>query len=283
MDRSEWPPSLLRIFWEETITFSNARSRDPLYEARWLNLLGFALRPGYGYAVDDWRVKQTWLLFQKGVVHNKNQACCAEWWILWRRIAGGLASGQQKALAQPLIAIIKNVFKEVDTKRKVKTKVDVKLGVHELVEIWRLLGSLEYLPSDIKVELGTIALRLVSRKDSLAEASVWAIGRFGARIPVYGPLNEVVDSHTAAVWAKELITVDKPNATLFLALMQLCRLTGDRYRDIDPEALDLIIDFMKKNNAPEHLASLVEKGGDLDAKEQNAVFGDSLPKGLRLL
>jgi molecular chaperone DnaK (HSP70) len=283
MERSEWPPSLLRIFWEEIFNVSNARGRDPQYEARWLNLLGFALRPGYGYAVDDWRVKQTWLLFQKGVIHNKNQACCAEWWILWRRIAGGLASGQQKALAQPLIAIVKNVFKEVDTKRKVKTKSDVKLGVHELVEIWRLLGSLEYLPSSIKVELGTIALRLVNRKDPLAEAAVWAIGRFGARIPVYGPLNEVVDPQVAAEWAKVLTTVDKPNATLHLSLMQLCRLTSDRYRDIDRNVLDTIVDFMKKSNAPEHLVALVECGGDLDAKEQNAVFGDSLPKGLRLL
>ncbi len=283
MERSEWPPSLLRIFWEEIFNVSSVRGRDPLYEARWLNLLGFALRPGYGYAVDDWRVKQTWLLFQKGVVHNKNQACCAEWWILWRRIAGGLASGQQKALAQPLIAIVKNVFKEIDTKRKVKAKVDVKLGVHELVEIWRLLGSLEYLPSDVKVELGTIALRLVNRKDPLAEAAVWAIGRFGARVPVYGPLNEVVDSQEAAEWAKVLTTVEKPNATLFLALMQLCRQTRDRYRDIDQPILDAIVDFMKTNKAPEHLVALVEKGGDLDAKEQNAVFGDSLPKGLRLL
>jgi len=283
MERSEWPPSLLRMFWEEILNVSSSRSRDPLYEARWLNLLGFALRPGYGYAVDDWRVKQTWLLFQKGVIHNKNQACCAEWWILWRRIAGGLASGQQKALAQPLIAIVKNVFKEVDAKRKVKAKVDVKLGAHELVEIWRLLGSLEYLSSDVKVELGTIALRLVNRKDPLAEAAVWAIGRFGARVPVYGPLNEVVDSQEAAEWATLLTTVKKPNATLFLALMQLCRQTTDRYRDIDQTILDSIVDFMKTNNAPEHLVALVEKGGDLDAKEQNAVFGDSLPKGLRLL
>lgn len=283
MERSEWPPSLLRIFWEEIINVGNARGRDPQYEARWLNLLGFSLRPGYGYAIDDWRVKQTWLLFQKGVIHNKNQACCAEWWILWRRIAGGLASGQQKALAQPLIAIVKNTFKEVDTKRKIKTKNDVKLGVHELVEIWRLLGSLEYLPSTLKVELGSVALRLVNRKDPLSEAAVWAIGRFGARIPVYGPLNEVVDPQVAADWAKVLTTVDKPNATLYLSLMQLCRLTNDRYRDLDRNALDTVVDFLKKSKAPEHLVALVECGGDLDAKEQNAVFGDTLPKGLRLL
>ena len=44
--RLEWPPSLLRAFWEELMEAEPGRARGPIHEARWLNLLGFCLRPG---------------------------------------------------------------------------------------------------------------------------------------------------------------------------------------------------------------------------------------------
>ena len=120
MDRNGWPPSLLRSFWEILLEVEAGRSIDPLHEQRWLNFMGFSLRPGYGYAVDDWRVKQTWYIFQKGVIHSRNQACRSEWWIFWRRIAGGLTPGQQRTLAQNLLANLRVQF--TDSKKKVKSK-----------------------------------------------------------------------------------------------------------------------------------------------------------------
>ena len=133
------------------------RAVDPLHEARWLNLTGFSLRPGYGYAVDDWRVKQTWMLQQKGVINGRNQACRAEWWIFWRRIAGGLTSGQQKALVQPLIASLRSYYRKEESRKKAKS--ESKFGQHELAEIWRLLASLEHISASLKEELGDIAER----------------------------------------------------------------------------------------------------------------------------
>lgn len=283
LERNNWPPSLLRFFWENLMDVESGRNRDPLYEVRWLNFMGFSLRPGYGYAVDDWRVKQTWLLFQKGVIHQRNQACTAEWWILWRRIAGGLASGQQLALAQPLIASIRTLYRENELKRKTKVKSDVKYGIHELTEIWRLLGSLEYLPSDLKTELGSIALKLAFRKDALSAPAIWALGRIGGRVPLYGPLNEIVDPIQITEWAMNLIKLPTVNATFLLALMQLCRKTNDRYRDIDSESRNKIVEFMKFHNASPHFIQLIEFGGVLDDEEQSEVFGESLPRGLRLV
>ena len=61
---SDWPTSLLRRIWETLIELEAGRRRSEPHEARWLNLLGFALRPGYGLAVDDWRVAETWRLVQ---------------------------------------------------------------------------------------------------------------------------------------------------------------------------------------------------------------------------
>ena len=55
MSRTAWPPSLLREIWEALVEVEAGRKQSPQHETRWLSLLGFALRPGYGMAVDDWR------------------------------------------------------------------------------------------------------------------------------------------------------------------------------------------------------------------------------------
>lgn len=280
-DRNSWPPSLLRSLWEILLEVENGRSLDPLHEVRWLNFMGFSLRPGYGYAVDDWRVKQTWYIYQKGVVHQRNQACRAEWWIFWRRIAGGLTPGQQRALSQNLIS---NLRMQYTGDSKKKTIPESKPGVHELAEIWRLVASLEHLQVTIKEEAGNLALKIVAnRSDSLVDAGIWAIGRLGARVPMYGPLNELVSSQTAAGWALQLISSGHSTPSMQLALMQLCRKTGDRYRDIDEETRNKVVQFMKESSAGEHFIMLVQQGGVLDEEDKSKIFGEQLPRGLRII
>ena len=61
------------------------RRASPEHESRWLNLVGFALRPGRGAPLDDWRVKQLWRVFNAGLAHEKDEACRLSWWIVWRR------------------------------------------------------------------------------------------------------------------------------------------------------------------------------------------------------
>ncbi len=163
--RSAWPPSLLRAFWEELMELEPARTRGPIHEARWLNLLGFCLRPGYGYAVDDWRAAQTWRLSEKKVAHPRNELCRAEWWILWRRIAGGLTAGQQRALAAPLLA-------------EIRKGATTGWGPHETAEIRRLLGSLEWLDVPSKLDLGGRLLgALTTEAAGRQRAHVWTLGR----------------------------------------------------------------------------------------------------------
>jgi hypothetical protein len=40
---------------------------------------------------------------------------------------------------------------------------------------------------------------------------------------------------------------------------------------------------MKIHNAAPHFIQLIELGGTLDEEEQNEIFGESLPRGLRLV
>jgi hypothetical protein len=253
-----------------------------VYEARWLNLLGFGLRPGYGLAVDDWRVAETWRLVQGKLVHP-SAASRLEGWILWRRIGGGLAAGQQQALAEPLLGPIRGLHRLVVGGKG--RGGDFGFQPNETAEIWRLLGSLELLPVSLKVELGNILLDLLPKRkmETVRPAIVWAVGRLGARTPLYGPLNTVVPAETAGQWLKRLIDSCGGDPVGALAVMQIARKTGDRYRDLSQKQRDAAAAYLGKENAASHFLALVQSGGSLDREEQGLVFGESLPKGLRLM
>lgn len=278
--RDQWPPSLLRRMWELLMELEPGRRQSQSHEGRWLNLAGFGLRPGYGLAVDDWRVAETWRTLYGKLVHAA-PAARTQWWILWRRIAGGLGRGQQQALADPLIAPLRNLHKRTTTGRG---SADVSFGPEESIEIWRLLGSLELLPVPTKVELGEMICDLAPKPKlaALRPALLWTLGRLGARVPAYGPLNSVVPRERAATWlaAATGLPGDDPNQTL--AVMQLARRTEDRYRDVDASDRRQAAAWLKEHAAPGHLLELVEQGGALASEEQDRVFGERLPQGLEL-
>lgn len=281
MDRRSWPTSLLRRIWETLMEVAEGRRRSQVHEARWLNLLGFALRPGYGLAVDDWRVAETWRILQGKLVHA-TPTCRAEWWILWRRIAGGLSAGQQQALAQPLLGPIRAMHKQLHTGKG--RGGDLALGSHEAAEWWRLLGALELLPLSTKLELGQMILDLLPKKkiQPIRGALVWALGRVGSRVPLYGPLNAVVPPDVAADWLTKLTQQATGDSTEFLAVMQLARRTEDRYRDLPEESRKHAARWLEGSAAREHFIALVREGGSLDTEEAGLIFGEALPQGLRL-
>jgi len=278
--RNEWPTSLCRRIWESLMDVEAGRRRSPVHEARWLNLLGFGLRPGYGLAVDDWRVAQTWSVLQGRLAHP-TPACRSEGWILWRRIGGGLAPGQQQALAQPLLGPTRSLHRQLTTG---KGRGDFSFQVHETAEIWRLLGSFELLSVTLKIEMGGILLDLLDKRkmEPVRPAIVWAIGRIGARSPLYGPLNTVVPAEVATEWLKRLLEAAPDDPSGMLAVMQLARRTEDRYRDLPQKHREKALAWLGRSQAPAHFLELVDSGGTLDTEEQGLVFGESLPKGLKI-
>jgi molecular chaperone DnaK (HSP70) len=278
--RSQWPTSLCRRFWEVLMEFEGGRRRSPIHETRWLNLLGFSLRPGYGLAVDDWRVAQTWTALQGKFAHG-SAGVRVEGWILWRRIGAGLAAGQQQALADPLLGPVRGLHHQLSGG---KGRHDFSFSISETAEMWRLLGSLELLAPATKTELGTMLLGLLSKRkfEPVRSAILWAIGRLGARVPLYGPLNTVVSAEVAAQWLGELMPMRFESAECQLAVMQLARRTDDRYRDVPPRTRRDAVDWLTALDAPRHFTELVRDGGTLDSNEQGLIFGESLPKGLRI-
>jgi hypothetical protein len=281
VNRRLWPPSLLRRIWESLIDLERGRRRSQEHEARWLNLLGFTLRPGYGMAMDDWRVAETWRLLQGNLVHA-TPMCRAEWWILWRRIGAGLAAGQQQALVDPVLGSIRAMHRQITTGKGRGSELNA--GPHETAEIWRLLGSLEMLPCPVKIELGSMLIELIPRRkmEAVRSAALWTLGRLGARVPLYGPLNAVVPSDAAGRWLKELLQLQPEEEMTDFTVMQLARHTGDRYREIDGKLRDRAVALLEKRGAAAHTIELARHGGQLDQEEQAVVFGEALPIGLRL-
>jgi len=282
LNRKEWPTSFLRRLWEVLMEVEPGRKRSQVYEARWLNLLGFSLRPGYGLAADDWRVAETRRTLQGRLTHH-GAMVQAEWWVLWRRIAGGLTGGQQQALADPLIASIRQAYRQLTTGKG--RSGDFQLGSHEAAEIWRMLGALELLPVPTKIELGKMLADLLPRKkvEGIRPALLWALGRIGARVPVYGPLNQLVPLDMAASWLTRILDLPLTDSHAQLAVLQLARRTDDRYRDLPPQLRDRALQWLTAAGAPAHFVELVREAGTLDLEEQGLVFGEALPKGLRIL
>ena len=281
LPKQEWPMSLLRRIWDALIQRDAGRRKSAAHEARWLNLLGYSLRPGYGVALDDWRVTETWRSINGKLAHG-TPAIRNESLILWRRLAGGLSRGQQAAIAEPLLASVRAMAKKM-TGQKVKAG-NVLLRPEESVEVWRLLGSMELLSPTVKQEIGKLIIELIDKPKlkPARDAMVWAIGRIGQRKPLYGPLNCVVDSAIVENWLLRFLAIDSPSPMEQLAVVQLSRKVNDRYRDLEDQLRTKVIGWLERCSANPTFTELVEQGGMFDTEQQGKIFGESLPQGLRL-
>ena len=137
--RDEWPPSALRTFWDPLLACAEKRLKSPRHESRWFNLAGFFLRPGRGFPLDDVRIKALWPIFHQGVKHIKDVQCWAEWWILWRRVAAGLARPHHDEIYRRLAPFLLPAKGSSPAKKAGRPKPEA----HELAEMWRCAASLE--------------------------------------------------------------------------------------------------------------------------------------------
>jgi hypothetical protein len=278
--RDEWSLATSRALFDAALEVEEDRRRSPDHEARWLNLCGFCLRPGRGAPLDEWRTRQLWRIFNLNLVHEKAEACRLAWWIVWRRIAGGLSQGQQEQLYDRLAQLF---LPSVKQKKKL---AEVKPTREEIGEMMRTLAHLERLTVSSKIKLGDELVRRLgetrrAREDGLA---FWALGRIGARSPLYGPTNTVVPPQRAGEWLTAALDMDWPDPDkAAFPMAQLGRRTGDRARDLDDELRARLSARLRGLPGGERLARLVDEVVALEAREERVALGDTLPAGLRLL
>ncbi|MDY6909955.1 MAG: Hsp70 family protein [Thermodesulfobacteriota bacterium] len=281
LPKEKWPTSLIRKLADSLLECRDQRALTPQHEARWLNILGYCLRPGFGDPLDEWRMREVWKLYPQGVKCHRNGQCRNEWWIFWRRVSGGLTAGQQWHIYQQ---VAPSVLPPEGKARRTGRKPGLKVSPQEELEVWMMLASFERLPVDAKTVLGRAMLeRLAARKPRPQE--LWTLSRIGSRVPVYGPLDRVVPAREAAAWMRRFLEAHpEPDEQAAHALIHLVRLTGDRARDVSENDRNMLAARLERlpSGSARFLALLNDPSHSLDASEWNWIFGESLPVGLRI-
>jgi molecular chaperone DnaK (HSP70) len=279
--RDRWPPSALRAFWDPLRDLADHRLKGPQHESRWLNLAGFVLRPGRGFPMDEVRIKALWPIFHQGVRHTKDVQCWAEWWILWRRVAAGLARAHHDEIHRRLAPFLIPPRGTSPARKSGRPKPEP----HELAEMWRCAASLERLSPEIKESLGSVLIK--DRTPIPTATALWCIGRLGARVPLYGLANTAVRKEAADRWLEALLNRQYPpgreTAEAIFALSQLARVANDRARDIDDDVRNRVLQRLVDLHADESTLLPVRDYHELQTAQEGQALGDALPIGLRLV
>lgn len=258
LTREEWSANHLRGLWPalESVMFQRALSPD--HESIWFYLAGFCLRPGFGYQGDDERMLSLLRIYDESFRRVDGQAkLTIHWWILWRRLAGGLPAAFQQKIFDRYIPQLR---KEKDPSP----------------ELIRLLGSLERLDPSSKIQLGRQLLNQLALSRVNQDTRVWALARIASRYPVYAPASAVLAPAQVEDWADEILALNLPaKARSSLYFAWAGRMRADRRYDIDPRYREL---FLKQIDSPDLQKTLLEVT-EVNSDVQAQMLADSLPSG----
>jgi hypothetical protein len=276
--RDKWPTGLCRRLWDFLAEVADQRRTSPAHLSRWYNLVGFCLRPGFGDPLDKYRVEQLWKLLHAAAKGGKpglsQPEGGADFWIMWRRVAGGLGTPLQNTLYSRLRPVL---LPKANAARP---------PANEYTEMWRAAAGLERLDLKAKEQLGEAALKTCRRPPTPPHA-FFALTRLGARVLLYGPLNSVLHPQVVQKWIDALLPFEPSHQSERLAwtfcLTQLARKSGQRAIDIDDSHRLHVLNILNAQKVPSHWIRMVEDVVELDSDEQSQMFGEALPMGLRLL
>ncbi|MFV8455297.1 Hsp70 family protein [Vibrio owensii] len=274
--RDEWDFTTLRQLFDTFAQGRKRRRRSEQHEKNWLRLAGFALRPGFGDPTDSWRIEQVWGLYQQNI-QFKNHQGWTDWWVFWRRIAGGLSQEQQETI----LADIAKYLHPGAMKNPQSAKAAQDMGYESMV---RLSASLEHLEVEDKVLLATWFLSKAINHNQFEQAHWWAMGRLASRTPLYGSQHNVVPREQAEQWLPKLLEQNwQKEPMIAFAAVMICRKTSDRLFDISDDYREQVLAKLKQSKVPESWVSLVEEVKELSESESKRIFGDALPSGLTLV
>lgn len=273
-ERAAWPPDLARRLADRLLPLAKQRRRSAEHERAYLLLLGFTLRPGFGVPGDEERVFAAFALFREKVQFTKDPRAAQQFWILWRRVAGGLDERQQLAIRDEL-----DRFAAPHDPRSRKPKPPRPDAEGDLVD---LLSWLERVPAARRAELGGW---LLERTWTDRDPRLWAaLGRLGAREPAYASAHHVIGPRVAERWIDHLLReswTDVPTASR--AAWSIARVVGDRTRDLAPSVRDEVAKKLAAAGADPRWVQGVRELVEREEAERAALFGEDLPPGLRLV
>lgn len=273
--RIQWAPSVLRGLWESLFKQSLRRKISKEHEARWWNLAGFFLRPGFGVSLDDFRIKEIWKIILGDYREVKEHGSAIQRWICYRRISGGLNKGQQMQLVSEILPSVLNL-------KKREMIFDAKVNTYEYSEKVRVLGSMELIEGELKEQIGEALLRKIETQGALP-SDYWALSRMGARHLAYGSIGNVLSKTVCIHWIERLLALkDQDMEQVFFVVGQLARKTDQRELNLPKKIIEKVVEDWRERPGGERLRDLIEKETVLTRLEQERIFGERLPAGLSL-
>jgi molecular chaperone DnaK (HSP70) len=269
--RENWSVNAARQLFDRLITLAKRRRRSAGHERSWLNIAGYCLRPGIGFAGDVERIEQVWGLFAQGIQHHQHADVWVQWWAFWRRAAAGLDQQQQLTLFNETKHVLDNNRGPVSKKVKLGAAVEEKL---------RLIGALERLSLDNKREvLDHIAGELNHNK--MADLYCWMAARLLNRRLVYAASEYTMPAQDAEVVLDYLLQQDwKTHAPLGFISASAVRKTLDETLNISEQQFTQVQNKLK--NIHSRYLELLHATHTMDQQESQQYWGDALPSGLSI-
>jgi molecular chaperone DnaK (HSP70) len=273
-DRAAWTMEVARALYDALAPYAASRKRSADHERVFWQLAGFCLRPGFGDPGDPVRAAALAPLFAERLTFQGETRLWQQFWIAWRRVAGGLDEPAQLAIREAVDPFLAPAEKRL--KKPKGWKPDA------LVEMLDMAASLERVPAAARAELGAWILE---KTWTDRDPRWWAaIGRIGARVPAYASVHHVVSPTTAERWLDHLLREKwEELPTAAAAAVQLARVTDDRARDVSPRVRAEVERRLVKLGARESWIRAVREFLPVEEADRAAFFGEGLPVGLRLL
>jgi molecular chaperone DnaK (HSP70) len=267
LPRQEWNVALLRNLWPGLNEQTMGRKLSVEHEEAWLTLAGFLLRPGFGFAHDGLRMDELSRLRDAGLCFPGKRSKVQEY-ILWRRVAGGLAAERQERLLAGELASLR------------AGKVPP--------ELVRLAGSLERLPRETKADLiQTFIAQALERAEAKQHCAphLAALGLLLNRAPLYaGPETVVAAEFVAQAYAAfQHFDWAEPElmecCNLFL---RAARVVNDRNLDVPKSLRNQIARKLESAGVAPIRTATIKAFTPVGRIDSTSLYGESLPPGLVL-
>jgi len=272
--RRNWDLELNRRLADRLLSAQKGRLRSQEHERAFWMLAGYCLRPGFCHPLDAQRIAQLWPAFDAGLSHRDSERNWQQYWIAWRRVAGGLEAEKQGHIRE----LIDPVLAPPELKLK-RPKGFRPLALDELLA---LASQLERVEAAAKAELGHW---LLERTWGDRDPRLWThLGRLGARVPAYSSAHYALRGSVVERWVEQLLRERWSEVGTAAACgLSLARVTGDQVRDLGPKLRADVAAALQRVGAPEAWQRAVLELTPFSEAERVEQLGDDLPLGLRLL
>ncbi len=266
-DRDAWSLQLTRALWKPLQQGLTRRSRSLAHEANWLNLAGYCLRPGFGAGLDEFRMRELWRCFELGLYHKKDARAVTQWWIMWRRVAGGLGATEQQKIFNGIQPVLQK-------------------PAGDYGEAFQLAAALERLPVERKRFIGDRILKLITAPNqSFPDSLIHSLGRLGSRVPLSPEVSEMFPAAEIEKWFHTLETLDWTKGKwqhLVAAWSSLARRVDDRQRDISEDLREKVLAKLRRSKATPAQLEVVMNFIPWQQRDTERVLGEALPIGISL-